>query len=54
MWGVRITTTWLCVMVFHFGLGAVWVCMSIDNMTRFTMMMVRFLRGKWKRRLALD
>ncbi|MBR5537692.1 MAG: MATE family efflux transporter [Clostridia bacterium] len=54
MWGVRITTTWLCVTVFHFGLGAVWACMAIDNMTRFTMMMVRFLRGKWKRRLELD
>ena len=54
MWGVRITTTLLCVTVFHFGLGAVWLCMAIDNMTRFTMMMVRFLRGKWKRRLALD
>ena len=53
MWGVRITTTWLCVTVFHFGLGAVWACMAVDNMTRFTMMMVRFLRGKWKRRLAL-
>ncbi len=54
MWGVRIPTTWLCVMVFHLGLGAVWVCMSIDNMARFGMMMVRFLRGKWKKRLALD
>ena len=54
MWGVRITSTWLCVTVFHFGLGAVWACMAIDNMTRFTMMMVRFIRGKWKRRLALD
>ena len=54
MWGVRITTTLLCVTVFHFGLGAVWLCMAIDNMTRFTMMMVRFLRGEWKRRLALD
>ena len=54
MWGVRITTTLLCVTVFHFGLGAVWACMAIDNMTRFTMMMVRFLRGKWKHRLALD
>ena len=54
MWGVRIPTTWLCVAVLHLGLGAVWLCMSIDNIARFSMMMARFLRGKWKKRLALN
>ena len=54
MWGVRITSTLLCVTVFHLGLGAVWVCMSLDNMTRFGLMMTRFLRGSWKKRLQLS
>ena len=54
MWGVRIVSTYLCVAVFGFGLGAVWVCMSADNMTRFSLMMIRFLRGKWKKRLDLE
>lgn len=53
MWGVRITSTWLCVVVFKLGLGAVWLCMSADNIFRFSMMMTRFLRGKWKKRLNL-
>ena len=53
MWGVRVTSTWLCVTVLHLGLGAVWACMAIDNMTRFALMMTRFLRGKWKTRLGL-
>ena len=51
MWGVRITTTYLCVVVFQFGLGSVWLCMTLDNMTRFSLMMIRFLRGSWKKRL---
>lgn len=54
MWGVRIVSTYLCVMVFGFGLGAVWFCMAADNMTRFSLMMLRFLRGKWKKRLELE
>ena len=53
MWGVRLTSTWLCVVVFKLGLGAVWLCMSADNIFRFSMMMVRFLGGKWKKRLDL-
>jgi len=53
MWGVRLTSTWLCIMVFKLGLGAVWLCMSADNIFRFSMMMIRFLRGKWKKRLDL-
>ena len=51
MWGVRLTSTWLCVVVFKLGLGSVWLCMSVDNIFRFSMMMVRFLRGKWKKGL---
>ena len=51
MWGVRLTSTWLCVVVFKLGLGSVWLCMSADNIFRFSMMMVRFLRGKWKKGL---
>jgi len=53
MWGVRLTSTWICVVVFRLGLGSVWLCMSADNIFRFSMMMIRFLRGKWKRKLDL-
>ena len=54
MWGVRVLFTYLCVTVFQLGLGAVWLCMVADNMTRFILMMTRYVRGKWKRKLNLD
>lgn len=54
MWGVRITSTWVCVVVLKLGLGAVWACMAVDNMTRFFLMMLHFLRGKWNKRLGLE
>ncbi len=51
MWGVRITSTWICVGVLHMGLGAVWVCMAADNIVRFGLMTCRFFRGRWKTKL---
>lgn len=54
MWGVRILGTYLCITVFPFGLRAAWICMVGDNMTRFGLMLARYLRGGWKRRLELD
>ncbi|OPJ58136.1 MATE family efflux transporter [Clostridium oryzae] len=49
MWGVRILFTFLCVSVLGLGLRAVWFCMVADNVTRFILLLIRFLRGRWKR-----
>lgn len=54
MWGVRIVFTYLCVSVFHFGLTAVWLCMVADNMTRFVCMLIRYIRGSWKKHLGFS
>lgn len=53
IWGMRIAGTFLFVSVLHFGLKAAWVCMVADNMTRFVLMLTRYLRGGWKRGLDL-
>jgi Na+-driven multidrug efflux pump len=51
MWCIRILSTYLCVSVFKFGLNAVWLCMIADNLVRFIMLLIRFIRGNWKRNL---
>lgn len=48
MWGVRITSTWLCINVFHLDLTAVWGCMVADNMTRFLLMTHRYRGHRWR------
>ena len=53
MWGVRIAGTLICVYVFHGGLQAVWCCMVADNTCRCCLLLLRFLRGRWKRQLAV-
>lgn len=53
MWGVRIAGTLMCVYVFHGGLQAVWCCMVADNTCRCCLLLLRFLRGRWKRRLNI-
>ena len=54
MWGVRILFTFLCVSVWGLGLQAVWCCMIGDNMTRFLCLLVRYLRGSWKKELGFS
>lgn len=54
MWGVRIISTYLCVSVFRLGLNAVWICMIADNLVRFMLLLIRFLRGRWKRDLQFE
>lgn len=54
MWGVRILFTFLCVSVWGLGLRAVWCCMIGDNMTRFICLLVRYLRGSWKKKLGFS
>lgn len=53
MWGVRVLGTLICVNVFGFGLPAVWLCMVGDNVTRATLLGIRYFRGRWKRSLDL-
>lgn len=48
MWGVRIFSTFICINVFKLGLNAVWTCMVADNMFKFTILLIRFIRGSWK------
>lgn len=50
MWGVRIFSTFMCISVFKLGLNAVWLCMIGDNVFRFSVLFISFLRGTWKRK----
>jgi len=52
MWGIRVFGTWLCLSVFHLGLGAVWCCMLADNLTRCALFIWRIRSGRWKRGLT--
>lgn len=51
MWGIRITSTFICVKVFALGLNAVWLCMVADNVSRFVLLLTRFYFGRWKKKL---
>lgn len=53
MWGVRIIGTFICISKFKLGLNAVWICMVADNVFRFTLLLIRFLSGAWKKKLQL-
>ena len=46
MWGIRILSTFLCVVVWGFGLKQVWYCMIADNIFKAVMLFVLFLRRK--------
>ena len=39
--------TLLLVAVFHLGLHGVWLGILSDQLSRFTMMGIRFRRGEW-------
>lgn len=54
MWGVRIASTYLCISVFNLGLNAVWMCMIADNLVRFILLLIRFVRGSWKGNLQFE
>ena len=47
MWGIRITGTFLCTQLLHFGLVSTWACMIGHNMLLFMFYTVIYLRGKW-------
>ncbi|WP_315673528.1 MATE family efflux transporter [Clostridium sp. 19966] len=54
MWGIRIISTLLCISIFKLGLNAVWLCMVADNVTRFILLLTRFIRGRWKKGLQFN
>ena len=52
MWGIRVLGTFIVTRFFAMGLAAVWVMMVIDNVSRCLLLMIRFLRGRWRGKLA--
>lgn len=47
MWGVRIFGTFIMLTFFGGGLRAAWGCMIAHNLLLGTMLLVRYLRGRW-------
>ena len=47
MWGVRITSTYVCTQILGFGLISVWGCMIAHNMLLFCIYLVIYFRGSW-------
>ena len=45
--GIRTVVTLVLVLVFHMGLTGVWLGILSDQLSRFTLMRVRFRQGKW-------
>ncbi|WP_341472552.1 MATE family efflux transporter [Clostridium thermarum] len=54
MWGIRIVSTYICVSLLGFGLNSVWICMVADNVLRFILLLIRFISGRWKRKLQFN
>lgn len=53
IWGIRIPSTAILVLVFHQSLSAVWLCMIADNMVRFICVIVRYKRGRWRQNASI-
>ena len=45
--GIRTVVTLVLVLVFHMGLTGVWLGILSDQLSRFTLMRIRFKQGKW-------
>lgn len=45
--GIRTVVTIVLVLVFHMGLTGVWLGILSDQLSRFTLMRIRFKQGKW-------
>ncbi len=54
MWGIRILFTFICLNLFGLGLPAVWCCMVADNVSRCLLLLIRYIRGSWKKKLVFD
>ena len=44
---IRTAVTVVLVEVFHLGLSGVWLGVLADQLSRFTLMSLRFKQGKW-------
>ena len=51
MWGIRIPLSFILVHLFHFGLSGAWTAMAIDQMFRGILMLRRFRKNGWEKRL---
>ena len=52
MWGIRIPLSFILVHIFHFGLSGAWTAMAIDQMFRGILMLRRFKKNGWEKRLS--
>lgn len=48
IWGIRIVGVYVLAMKMNMGLVGVWLAYALDVTVRGVMLMVRFLKGKWK------
>ncbi len=46
MWGIRILSTFICVVILKLGLREVWYCMIADNIFKALMLFILFLKKK--------
>lgn len=53
MWGIRVLGSFLLINLAGMGLRAVWCMMVLDNVGRCILLLVRFLRGGWRRSLRI-
>lgn len=48
IWGIRLSLSYLFVFKFHWGLLGAWLGITIDQVIRYGLLLVRFKQGKWK------
>lgn len=48
IWGVRVLGIYLLGIKLDMGLVGVWLAISLDIIVRGIILMIRFMKGKWK------
>ena len=51
MWGIRIPLSFVLVHIMHLGLSGAWIAMAVDQMFRGILMLRRFKKNGWEKRL---
>jgi len=54
MWGIRVLGSFLLINLAGMGLRAVWCMMVFDNVGRCILLLIRFLRGGWRKRMPVQ
>ena len=49
IWGIRVGVGYLFAVVFNYGLFGVWCAYALDITIRGTLLLIRFLNGKWQK-----